>query len=144
MLALCQRVAESTGPFGPGALVDLSRIGSAANYCGKWLLLIEWNDMPQAQGLVRAFESAVLSHPPSNQLEQHARRPAPARPGNGKDSNDCWLPARSERPASTRRDEIVADHHAAPHHELDPLHLGYVDGRVARNCDYIGELAFLD
>src|SRR5262245_36574622 len=43
----------------------------------------------------------------------------------------------NQRPVSTRRDEIVADHHAALHYELDPLHLGYVDGRVARNCDYI-------
>ena len=50
----------------------------------------------------------------------------------------------SQRPASTLRDEIVADYNAGLHYELDSLHLGYVDCRVTRNCNYIGELAFLD
>jgi len=70
---VCQRIPESAGPFGPGALIDLGGIRSAANYCCKRLLLIERSNMPQPQCFLRAFQSAVLSHPPCNQLK-HGRQ----------------------------------------------------------------------
>jgi hypothetical protein len=38
-------VPQNPRPFGPGALVHFCRIGSAADYRGKRLLVIEWADV---------------------------------------------------------------------------------------------------
>jgi hypothetical protein len=63
------RESQRTSPFRASALIDLCRISGTANDGGKWFFLIEWNDMPQAQGLVSAFDGTVFSRPPRNQLK---------------------------------------------------------------------------
>ena len=74
-LFVCQRIPQHAGPFRPGSLINLCRVRSAANDCGKRVLAVEWADPLQPQRLVGAFQSTIFSHPPCDEVEHRAQIP---------------------------------------------------------------------
>ena len=66
---VCQRIPQHAGPFRPGSLINLCRVRSAANDCGKRLLAVEWAHPLQSQRLVSAFQSGEFPAAPGDQIE---------------------------------------------------------------------------